>query len=232
LIKPEVEWAGDGWVNTTLFLPVDERTAEVAALEIAKKMGLKNPEVTHKQRMHPSEGTLVEVKGQIEFTIDPKTLVIPEPVQILHDDDIRANIKENPMRVVAATVGEDEHSVGMREIIDIKHGGLEKFNIACTYLGTSVSIEKVVNAAVEINAEAILISTVISHNDVHRMNMKKLHDLCVEKGIRDKVALVAGGTQVNNDIAVEMGMDAGFGRGTKGYHVASFLVKNRMAKGK
>lgn len=231
LIKPEVEWAGDGWVNTTLFLPVDERTAEVAALEIAKKMGLKNPEVIHKQRMHPSEGTLLEVKGQIEFTIDPKTLVIPEPVELLHDDDIRANIKARPMRVVAATVGEDEHSVGMREIIDIKHGGLEKFGIACTYLGTSVPIEKVVNAAIEVDAEAILISTVITHNDIHRTNMKKLHDLCVEKGIRDRIALVAGGTQVTNDIAVDMGMDAGFGRGTKGYHVASFLVKNRMAKG-
>lgn len=231
LIKPEVEWAGDGWVNTTLFLPVDERTAEVAALEIAKKMGLKNPEVIHKQRMHPSEGTLLEVKGQIEFTIDPKTLVIPEPVETLHDDDIRANIKAKSMRIVAATVGEDEHSVGMREVIDIKHGGLEKFGISCTYLGTSVPIEKVVNAAIETNAEAILISTIITHNDIHRTNMRKLHDLCVEKGIRDKVALVAGGTQVTNDIAVDSGMDAGFGRGTKGHHVASFLVKHRMEKG-
>lgn len=232
LIKPEVEWAGDGWVNTTLFLPVDERTAEVAALEIAKRMGLKNPEVIHKQRMHPSEGTLLEVKGQIEFTINPKDLVIPEPEEVLHDDEIRANIKETPMRVVAATVGEDEHSVGMREVIDIKHGGLEKYGVSCTYLGTSVSIEKVVNAAIEVNAEAILISTIITHNDIHRINMKKLNDLCIEKGIRDKVALIAGGTQVTNDIAVESGMDAGFGRGTKGHHVASFLVKKRLGKGK
>ena len=230
LIKPEVEWAGDGWVNTVLFLPVDERTAEVAALEVARKMGLKNPEVIHKQVIHPSEGTLVEVKGQVEFTINSKDLVIPEPEEMLGVDEIRANIKEKPMRIVGATVGEDEHSVGMREIIDIKHGGLEGFGISCTYLGTSVPIEKVVNAAIEINADAILISTIITHNDTHRDNMKKLHDLCVEKGIRDKVALVAGGTQVTNDIAVECGMDAGFGRGTKGRHVASFLVKHRMTK--
>jgi D-ornithine 4,5-aminomutase subunit beta len=40
---------------------------------------------------------------------------------------------------------------------------------------------------------------------------------------------VAGGTQVTNDIAVEEGMDAGFGRGTKGHHVASFLVEKRRA---
>lgn len=228
LIKPEVEWAGDGWVNTVLFVPCDERTAEVAGLEIAKKMGLKNPEVIHKQAMHPSEGTLLEVKGQIEFTINPNELDIPEPEVLLHDDEIRANFKEKPLRAVAATVGEDEHSVGMREIIDIKHGGLEKYGVQCTYLGTSVPIEKVVDAAIEVNAEAILISTVITHNDIHRTNMKKLHDLCIEKGIRDKVILLAGGTQVTNDIAVECGMNAGFGRGTKGHNVASFIVKYRM----
>lgn len=230
LIKPEVEWAGDGWVNTTLFLPTDERTAEVAALEIAKKLGLKNPEVIHKQMMHPAEGTLLEVKGQIEFAIDPQELVIPEVEEVLDDDEIRSNIKADPMQIVAATVGEDEHSVGMREIIDIKHGGIEKYGINCVYLGTSVPVEKAVDAAIEINAEAILISTVITHNDIHRANMKKLHDLCLEKGIRDKVYLIAGGTQVTHDIAVECGMNAGFGRGTKGHHVASFLVKQRLSE--
>jgi D-ornithine 4,5-aminomutase subunit beta len=82
-----------------------------------------------------------------------------------------------------------------------------------------------VDAAIETNADAILISTIISHNDVHRTNMKKLSDLCVEKGIRDDVILIAGGTQVNNDIALKAGMDAGFGRGTHGDDVATFMVK-------
>lgn len=73
----------------------------------------------------------------------------------------------------------------------------------------------------------ILASTIITHDDVHVKNMKKLHELCIEKGIRDKVILVCGGTQVTNEIAVEAGMDAGFGRGTHGNEVASFLVKKR-----
>ena len=58
--------------------------------------------------------------------------------------------------------------------------------------------------------------------------MKKLNNLCIEKGIRDKLILVAGGTQVSNELAREQGMDAGFGRGTKGSHVATFLVNKRM----
>ena len=136
-------------------------------------------------------------------------------------------IEENPMKIVAATVGEDEHSVGLREIIDIKHGGIERFGIECHYLGTSVPVEKLVDAAIEINADAILASTIISHDDIHYKNMKKLHDLCVEKGIRDRIILIAGGTQVTGELAVKNGMDAGFGRGTNGDQVATFLVKRR-----
>ena len=65
------------------------------------------------------------------------------------------------------TVGEDEHSVGLREIIDIKHGGIEQYGIEVHYLGTSVPEEKLVDAAVELNAEIILASTIISHDDIH-----------------------------------------------------------------
>lgn len=225
LIKPEVEWCGDGIISMNIFLPAEERTAEFAALEIAKKMGLEDVEVIHKQVMHPAEGTYVEVKGRVTFTIDPKTLKIPEAEEVLSEEEIREYLNKNRVKVVAATVGEDEHSVGMREIIDIKHGGLEKFGFECHYLGTSVPVGKVVDAAIELDADAVLISTIITHADIHRINMQKLNNLCIEKGIREKVILVGGGTQVTNEIAVESGLDAGFGRGTKGIHVASFLVK-------
>jgi D-ornithine 4,5-aminomutase subunit beta len=124
-------------------------------------------------------------------------------------------------------VGNDEHSVGLREILDIKHSGIEKFGIKYTYLGTSVPPEKFIDAAIEIGADAILVSTIITHNEVHVENMKKIHQLAIEKGIRDKIMIIAGGTQINNELAVNCGMDAGFGRGTKGVHVATFLVKKK-----
>jgi D-ornithine 4,5-aminomutase subunit beta len=180
--------------------------------------------------MHPAEGTLLEVKGRVDFSIDIDNLEIPEVEENLDEDIIRKEIKNHPIKVVAATVGNDEHSVGMREIIDIKHGGLEKFGIKAKYLGTSVSINKVVDAAIEIDADAILISTIITHNDIHRTNMKKLNNLCIEKGLREELILVSGGTQVNNDIALESGMDAGFGPGTNGTDVASFIVKERWER--
>ncbi|NLX61677.1 MAG: LuxR family transcriptional regulator [Tissierellia bacterium] len=227
LVKPEMEWAGDGIVLLTMFLPAEERLAEFAAIEIGKKLGLEDVEVIHKEIMQEAEGTRIELKGRVPFTIDTSELEIPPKPDIMSDDEIREEIEKNPMKIVAATVGEDEHSVGLREIIDIKHGGIEKYGIECHYLGTSVPVEKLVDAAIELNADAILASTIISHDDIHYKNMKKLHELCIEKGIRDRIILVAGGTQVSNELAVESGVDAGFGRGTKGAHVATFLIKKR-----
>lgn len=226
-LKPEMEWLGDGIVLLTMFLPAEERVAEFAALEIGNRLGLKDCEVIHKEIMQAAEGTRIELRGRVDFTIDIKDLVIPPKPEVLTEDEIRKEIEENPMKIVAATVGEDEHSVGLREIIDIKHGGIERFGIECHYLGTSVPVEKLVDAAIEINADAILASTIISHDDIHYKNMKKLHDLCVEKGIRDRIILIAGGTQVTGELAVKNGMDAGFGRGTNGDQVATFLVKRR-----
>ncbi len=227
LIKPEMEWMGDGIVHQSMFLPTDEITAEYAAIEIGKKMGLVDIEVIHKEIMQESEGTRVEIKGRVDFTIDVNELVIPPKAEILTEEEIREDIKNKPMKIVAATVGEDEHSVGLREIIDIKHGGIEKYGVECHILGTSVSIEKLVDAAIELKADAILASTIISHDDINYKNMKKIHETAIEKGIRDKLIIIAGGTQVSDALAKDEGLDAGFGRGTKGAHVATFLVKKR-----
>ncbi|MGF7058832.1 D-ornithine 4,5-aminomutase subunit OraE [Brassicibacter mesophilus] len=226
-LKPEMEWQGDGIIQITLFLPTEERVAEFAAIEIGKKMGLEDVEVIHKEVLQSAEGTRVEIKGRVPFTIDTKDLVIPPKPEVMTDDEIRQDIEKHPMKIVAGTVGEDEHSVGLREIIDIKHGGIEKYGIECHYLGTSVPVEKLVDAAIELNADAILASTIISHDDIHYKNMKRIHELCIEKGIRDKVMIACGGTQVSNELAVQQGVDVGFGRGSKGVHVATFLVKRR-----
>ena len=226
-IRPEVQWAGDGFITMTLFIPEPEATAEYAALEIAGKMGLLEPEVIHKRAIHPSEGTLIELKGVVPFSVSRSQLKIPEKVKPLSEDEIRLEVSKHPMKVVCGTVGEDEHSVGMREIIDIKHGGIEGFGIKAVYLGTSVPVEKMIDAAIEEDADAIMISTIISHADIHRKNMERLSQLSVEKGVRSRFMLVGGGTQVTNDLALEAGLDAGFGRGTKGLDVASFLVEKR-----
>lgn len=231
LIKPEAEWAGDGTILTQFFVPLPEDFAAVYGIEMAKRMGLEDPQVVNLQVLHPAEGCFVEVKGKVKFDIELSSLKVPEKEIMLAEDEIRSAVKKMGMKVVAATVGEDEHSVGLREILDIKHGGIEKYGVKYHYLGTSVPISKLVDAAIETGSHAILISTIISHNDMHRMQMKKLADLCIEKGIRNDIILIAGGTQVNREMAAETGLDATFGRGTKGIQVVNAMVKIMKTRG-
>lgn len=227
LIRPEMEWLADGTVMLTMFFPAEKRIAEAAALEAARRMNLTECEVINREIMHDKEGTRIEVKGKVPFAINVKELIIPKEPETLADDEIRADIERRPMRIVCGTVGEDEHSVGLREIIDIKHGGIEKYGIEVHYLGTSVPPEKLVNAAVELNADAILASTIISHDDIHYKSIEKIDRIAREMGLRDKIIFCAGGTQVTPELARKHGADEGFGRGTKGVHVATFLVKRR-----
>ena len=231
LIRPEAEWAGDGIVLVQLMIPDSEPYARQAALEMARRMGLADPEVVNLSVLHPSEGCFVEVKGTLTTDIRRADLTIPQPRVLLSEDELRAAVRATGLTVVAGTVGEDEHSVGLREILDIKHGGIEKYGVKYHYLGTSVPVGKLVDAAVETGAHAILMSTIISHNDVHRTMMRRLADLCTERGIRDRVILVAGGTQVSPDMAAEVGLDATFGRGTRGIDVVDALVKGLRERG-
>ena len=226
-LKPEMEWLADGTVMLTMFFPVSRALAEAAALEVAAKMNLTDCVVINREIMQQAEGTRVEVKGKVNFDLNIDKLVLPVEPDILSDEEIRADVEAHPMTVVAGTVGDDEHSVGLREIIDIKHGGIEKYGIKVHYLGTSVPLEKLVGAAVELNADGMLASTIISHDNIHYKNIAGIDQIAREMGVRDKLIFVAGGTQVTNEDAIKAGADAGFGRGTHGCHVATFLVKRR-----
>lgn len=230
IVKPEMEWLADGIVMLNMFIPANKRTAEVIAVEIGKKLGLLDPEVINREVMQEAEGTRIEMKGRVDFDIDISKLVIPPEPVLLSESEIREDVASHPLKLVCGTVGQDEHSVGLREIIDIKHGGIEKFGIEVHYLGTSVPVEKLVDAAVELNAEVILASTIISHDNIHYKNMKRIHELAIEKGIREDVIICAGGTQVIPEEAVKTGIDAGFGRNSHGIDVATFIIEERRRR--
>jgi D-ornithine 4,5-aminomutase subunit beta len=227
VLRPEMEWFADGTVHVNMFFPAERRIAEAAALEAGRQMNLQDVEVISREVLQEAEGTRVEIKGRVPFSIDVDKLVIPKEPDVMSDEAIREAIGKKPLTVVCGTIGEDEHSVGLREIIDIKHGGIEKYGIKVHYLGTSVPVEKLIDAAIELNAEAVMASVIISHDDIHYRNIANIDRIAREKGVRNKLMFVAGGTQITPELAVQSGADAGFGRGTKGSHVASFLVKRR-----
>lgn len=230
VLRPEVEKHGDGVVCVTLFVPAPPPIAEAAALEMAKHMRLRDAEVISRRLMHPAEGSLFEIKGMIDAVVRIAELPVPTQHEPLPDAEIEAWVRPRQVHVVAATVGEDEHSVGLHEILDIKHGGLEKYGFHCHHLGTSVPIARLLEVAEHTGARAVLISTIVTHGRVHEHNMRRLHTLARERGLRERLVLVAGGTQVTDELARACGMDAGFGRGTTGREVASFVVHTLRAR--
>ncbi|MDH3664754.1 MAG: cobalamin-dependent protein, partial [Alphaproteobacteria bacterium] len=225
ILRPEVEKHGDGIVCITLFVPAPPRVAEAAALEMARHMGLQQPEVISRRILHPAEGSVFEIKGVLDIAIHIDRLDLEERAEPLADDDIEAWVRPRQISIVAATVGEDEHSVGLHEILDIKHGGIEKYGFLCRDLGTSVSLERILDEALAQGARAVLISTIVTHGGVHELKMRRLDELARERDLRDELLLIAGGTLVTDELARACGMDAGFGRGTTGRDVASFLVR-------
>jgi D-ornithine 4,5-aminomutase subunit beta len=225
VLRPEVEKHGDGVVCVTVFVPASPRVAEAAALEMARRMGLEKPEVISRRLLHPAEGSVFEIRGVLDVAIRIADLRLPPGEAPLPDEEIEAWVRPRGIHVVAATVGEDEHSVGLHEILDLKHGGIEKYGFHCHDLGTSVPIERVVDAARETGARVVLISTIVTHANVHETHMRRLHRLAEERGVRGDLLLVAGGTQITDAGARACGMDAGFGRGARGRDVASFLVR-------
>ncbi len=71
----------------------------------------------------------------------------------------------------------------------------------------------------------ILVSQIVTQKDIHAKNLTELVELLEADEIRQDFVLIAGGPRMSNKLAVELGYDAGFGRGTYAEHVAGFFVK-------
>jgi beta-lysine 5,6-aminomutase beta subunit len=50
------------------------------------------------------------------------------------------------------------------------------------------------------------------------------------EGRRGEMILVCGGPRVTNELAKELGYDAGFSKGTEPHHLATFLVRELLAR--
>jgi len=105
------------------------------------------------------------------------------------------------------------------------HFGLERYDgIEAYNLGSQVPNEEMVAKAIELNADAILVSQVVTQKDVHIPNLTELVELLEAEGLRDKVVLTCGGPRISHELAKELGYDAGFGPGSYAEDVATFVV--------
>lgn len=232
-VKPYGDTMNDGKVQLSFTLPIkdDDRALE-AAKQLAIKMGLSDVGVAHHEALD-KEFTFFVVYGNSNHTVDVasiKVSSIDSKVMDMHaiDEFIEENIRR-PLVVIGASTGTDAHTVGIDAIMNMKgyagHYGLERYKMLDAYnLGSQVANEDFVKKAVELKADVLLVSQTVTQKDVHVSNLVELVELLEAANLRDKVILIAGGPRVTNELAKELGYDAGFGPGKYAEHVASFFV--------
>ncbi len=232
-LKPYGDTMNDGKVQLSFTLPVadDERAIE-AARQLGAKMGLSDVQVSHHEALDKDFSFFV-VYGNLTHTVDItsiKVATIDSTVMDMHgvDEFIKENIGRK-LVVVGASTGTDAHTVGIDAIMNMKgyagHYGLERYQMIEAYnLGSQVTNEDFVKKAVELKADVLLVSQTVTQKDVHVTNLVELVELLEAANLRNKVILVAGGPRITNDLAKELGYDAGFGPGKYAEHVASFFV--------
>ena len=232
-VRPYGDDLDDGQVQVSFSLPVPYgEEAKEAAKQMAGKMGLRESMVYHTHDL--GEGyTFFIVYGKCEHTVDFSRIEVPKvSASVRSFYEINAIIEERfarKLRVIGGCTGTDAHTVGIDAIMNMKgyagEYGLERYPwIDAWNLGSQVSNEPMLAEALNFNADAILISQVVTQKGVHRHNLTELVDLAEAEGVRDKMLFIAGGPRITHEMALELGYDAGFGPGTLAPGVASFIV--------
>ena len=232
-IKPYGDTMNDGKVQVSFTLPVnDGEKATFAALEIAKKMGLENPSVVYHVSLD-KDFTYFVLYGSFKHSIDYTEIKVESiDIEALTMEEINDYIKTKIKRklvVIGATTGTDAHTVGIDAIMNMKgfagHYGLERYEmIEAHNLGSQVTNEEFIKRAIELNADVLLVSQTVTQKDIHVRNLTNLVDLLEAEGVREKVILICGGPRITNELAKELGYDAGFGSNTFANTVASFFI--------
>ncbi len=239
-IKPYGDTMNDGKVQLSFTLPIeDDEKAIVAAKELANKMGLKDPTVAYHSSLDKGF-TFFVLYGNVVHTVD-YTAIQVESVEVdtMSIEEINDFIKKHLKRkviVIGASTGTDAHTVGIDAIMNIKgfagHYGLERYEMIEAYnLGSQITNEEFVKKAIELNADVLLVSQTVTQKAIHVKNLTNLVELLEAEGIRDKVVLICGGARISNELAKELGYDAGFGSGTNANKVATYFVKEIIKRG-
>lgn len=239
VIKPYGDTLNDGKCQVSFTLPIksDVKGLECAKL-LARKMGLSSPEVVHQQALD-NDFSFYIVYGQLEHSINLSDVHVSEVNdKSLTKEEIEELISNHFTRdiiVLGASTGTDAHTVGIDAIMNMKgyagHFGLERYQGIKAYnLGSQVPNEVFVQKAIELQADVLLVSQTVTQKNIHIDNLTNLVELLEAEGIRDKVILIVGGPRISNELAKELGYDAGFGVGKYACDVASYFVNALINK--
>ncbi|GGV34809.1 L-beta-lysine 5,6-aminomutase beta subunit [Actinomadura cremea] len=240
VIRPYGDTTGDGMVQVSFTLPVPAGPrADAAALQLAGKMGLEPASVVHAKPMGP-DFTFFIVYGKTRHLIDYASIPAPpgREYPLLTAQEVNLAIRRALNRrlvIVGACIGTDAHTVGIDAILNVKgfagEKGLEYYReIQVVNMGAQVTVAELVERAKAVDADAVLVSQVVTQRNAHLHNTKQMaaafhaeYPTAVGPGM-GRPLLVVGGPRFDTVTAPDLGVDRIFGRGTTPAEVASFVV--------
>jgi beta-lysine 5,6-aminomutase beta subunit len=232
-IKPYGDTLNDGRMQLSFSLPVecDEHGKESAKV-LLKQMGMDNIEICFMKPLHEGFSQFVAYANTSVSVDTTKIKVKTVDIDVMNMDETDDFIEKNigrKLNVVGACIETDAHTVGIDAIMNMKgynhRYGLERYKYFNAYnLGAQVLCEDLLKKARELNADAILVSQIVTQKDIHIKNLTRLIDLAEAEGLRSKMLFICGGPRLSHELAIELGFDAGFGSGTYSTDVASFIA--------
>ncbi len=234
VVRPYGDTTGDGMVQVSFTLPVPAgKLAEGAAQQLAHRMGIDPALVVHAKGMGPDH-TFFVVYGRVNHLVDLDAVqVVERDYPLLSPKEANLAIRDLLRRrlvVVGACIGTDAHTVGIDAILNVKgfagEKGLEYYReLRVVNLGAQVSVPQLVARAQEEQADAVLVSQVVTQRDAHLHNTREMAAAFREAyPAHRRPVMVVGGPRFDEGRAAELGVDRVFARGTTPADVASYLV--------
>jgi beta-lysine 5,6-aminomutase beta subunit len=237
-IRPYGDRKDDGRIQISFTLPVaPSGRAREAARRYCEALGLRNVLVATMERAGEHFSFFV-VYASAGVTIDFSQVDVPEiATPTWTFKEVNHLIEEKIGRrvvVVGACTGSDAHTVGIDAILNMKgyagDKGLEAYPWVDAYnMGAQVDNAALLARVREVQADAVLVSQVMTQRDLHIDNSRQLIELARKNGLRGLLFLL-GGPRIDHKLARELGFDAGFGPGTRPSQVAGFIIENMLER--
>lgn len=241
-IRPYGDTLNDGRMQFSFSLPVpcNEQGKETAR-QILVKMGVDDIDVCYMNDLHEGFTHFIAYgtsNASVDLTKINVKVVETNVMDMYENEDYIDEHIGRSITIIGACIESDAHTVGIDAIMNMKgynhRYGLERYrNINAINMGAQVPCEELLKKAREENADAILVSQIVTQKDIHIKNLTKLMEMAEAEGLRDKMLFVCGGPRINHELAVELGYDAGFGTGSYSTDVASYIsitLAERMNK--
>lgn len=232
-MRPFGDHTGDGLLQLSFTFPVpNTRAAGEMAMSYASRLGMHDAQIIHQVALDSSitHFTLyAKATKEIDYSKFEELVFEEEFLTKVEVENRLLQYSSKSIVIVGAATGTDTHSLGIDAILNMKgyngEYGLERYvGFKVVNLGSQVSNKKLIQKAIELNADVILLSQTVTQQGLHKKNLKEFNSMSSELGLSNDIIKICGGPYLPANIATEFGFDTCFSKGCLPNHVATFII--------